>query len=75
MYKGNVWYQNPFYLIEKVVLATEIEYMGILQEHSNDFPQKRNLISKCDNQGNLLAIAVNSVHKIYCQILFVSLKN
>ena len=72
--RGNIWYQNPFYLIDKVTLTTEIEYMGVLDESSED-QTGRNLITRCDNQGNLLAVAINSMHKIYCQVMFVSLKN
>ena len=73
--KGGVWYQNPFYLVDKTIFATEIDYMGLLQEQGGGHPIKRTLIADCDHQGNLMAVAVNSVHKIYCQILFVSLKN
>ena len=71
--RGNVWYQNPFYLIDKVTLTTEIEYMGILDENSEGCGN--NLIARSDNQGNLLAVAINSIHKIYCQVMFVSLKS
>ena len=52
--------------------------MGILNApttQSGKWQPNRTLISRCDNQGNLLAVAVNSVHKIYCQIIFTTLKN
>ena len=87
IYRGGVWYQNPFYLVDKAVFATEIDYMGILGGGNLGAtnpgagnpvagnPNKRTLLTSCDHQGNLLAVAVNSVHKIYCQILFVSLKS
>ena len=32
LFKGNVWYQNPFYLVNKMSFSTEIEYMGLLPE-------------------------------------------
>ena len=32
VFKGGAWYHNPFYLIDKVTLATEIDYMGALPE-------------------------------------------
>ena len=74
VFKGNTWYQNPFYLIDKLTFATEIEFMGLLPDNNTKTNQKV-LISRMDHAGDLLAIAVNSIHKFYCQILFVSIKN
>ena len=42
---------------------------------SDEASWQKTLISRYDNQGNLLAVAVNSLHKIYCQIMFVNIKN
>ena len=42
---------------------------------SDEVSWQKTLISRYDNQGNLLAVAVNSLHKIYCQIMFVNIKN
>ena len=64
MFKGGAWYQNPFYLIDKITLTTEIEHMGVLPESQGGID--RTLLSSCDHQGNLVAVAVNSIHKIYC---------
>ena len=64
VFKGGAWYQNPFYLIDKITLTTEIEHMGVLPESQGG--NDRTLLSSCDNQGNLVAVAVNSIHKIYC---------
>ena len=60
--------------------SSEIEYMGLLSDadstsESGKTEEPKTLISRSDNQGNLLAVAVNSIHKIYCQILFVNLSN
>ena len=63
--KGGVWYQNPFYLVDKTIFATEIDYMGLLQEQGGGHPIKRTLIADCDHQGNLMAVAV-AMHRGVC---------
>ena len=62
LHKSNIWYQTTAYHNQKFCFATEIEYMGLLAEEDRE----KNLVLKSDNQGNVLALAVNSVHKIYC---------
>ena len=47
--------------------------MGVLPESQGGID--RTLLSSCDNQGNLVAVAVNSIHKIYCQLMFVNIRN
>jgi hypothetical protein len=35
---------------------------------------EKTIVTKPDNQSSMLAVALNSVHKIYCQLMFVNLK-
>jgi hypothetical protein len=39
--------------------------MGVLD-------RKRGLKAKMDNRGDMVAVVVNSVHMIYCQVLFMN---
>ena len=88
-FKGNAWYQDPYFLVKKMSFAAEIEYMGLLSDtetiatsfsaSQSQIPssesEPKTLIARPDNQGNLVAVAINSIHKIYCQVLFVNLQN
>ena len=67
-----------------MTFTAEIDYMGVVEKPSkgdisggpsDEASWQKTLISRYDNQGNLLAVAVNSLHKIYCQIMFVNIKN